>query len=137
MRVPIAHVNGLCGTTAATTTSFDEPATDYDSVACFYDGPQVPGPEVRALRLTYSGGASAAQARLEQDRAALVGTITEVPGIGDLGFYLEDLPTTMSSIHVVGAADYVMVMHNVVSAQNATLVRQCLTTLATEVLAIR
>jgi hypothetical protein len=140
VRVPLAHVNALCGTTTTMTTAFDEPGApsgiDYDSVACFYDGPQAAGPEVRALRFSFHAGASAAQARLDQDRSALVGTITDVSGIGDAGFYLEDLPTTSAEIHVVEAADYVTVQHLVVSAQNATLVRQCLTTLATEVLAI-
>jgi hypothetical protein len=140
-RVTMAHVNDLCGTHATATMSFDEPGadsgTDYDSRSCFYDGAR--GPDVSALRATFHGGASAAQARFQEDRGALAGngTITDLSAPGDAAFYLEDLPTNAASIHVVEGDVYVTINDNVVSAQSAASTMQCLTALASEVLALR
>jgi len=140
VRIPLARVNALCGTNATATQSFDEPGTDsgtdYDSRACFYDdGPS--GPPVSALRDSFHGGPSAAQARFHEDHDVLTGTITDLDGLGDGAFYLEDLPTNHAEIHVVDRDVYVTINDNVVTALNAALTMQCLTTLAPEVLAVR
>lgn len=141
-RVTLAHVNSLCGTAATATMSFDEPGTqsgtDYDSRACFYDD-GASGPPVSALRDTFHGGASAAQAQFQADHAALGGngTITDLNGLGDAAFYLEDLPTNHAEIHVVQGDVYVTINDNVVTAQTAAATMQCLITLAPEVLAVR
>ncbi|HEY7370680.1 MAG TPA: hypothetical protein VIF57_00785, partial [Polyangia bacterium] len=133
----LAHVNSLCGTAATATMTFDEPGDDYDSRSCFYDGAR--GADVSALRANFHAGASAAQARFQEDHGALAGngTITDLTAPGDDAFYLEDLPTNSASIHVVEGDVYVTVNDNVVSAANAPLTMQCLTVLASEVLAVR
>jgi hypothetical protein len=135
----LAHINALCGTTAAVMKPGDE--TDAAQIAdhCEYDEQSGPASFVTMTRYCFTDPANAALLYTGARNDAQTGrTDVDVPGVGDKAFYQEEVGNNNATIYVMKGDILVFVtVSSVVNAQNvSTLEQQCLMPLAKEILAL-
>jgi hypothetical protein len=136
----LAHVNSLCGTTAASPTPVDQSAPPAQNIdMCLYQDAAGAGQEAVVARYCFPDAASAAQFFTgEHDRglSAGDGTETDLTGVGDQAFYRAYVDQKTTSVYAVKGNVLAMVEVDVVTASTEAAVKQCLLTLTNEVLAL-
>jgi hypothetical protein len=136
----LAHVNSLCGTTAASPIPVDQSAPPAQNIdMCLYQNPAGAGQQAVVARFCFPDAASAAQSFSgEHDRSlsAGEGTETDLTGVGDQAFYRAYADQKTTSVYAVKGNLLAMVEVDVVTPGTEAAVKQCLLTLTNEVLAL-
>jgi hypothetical protein len=136
----LAHVNSLCGTTAASAIPVDQSAPPAQNIdMCLYQNPAGAGQQAVVARYCFLDAATAAQFLTgERDRglSAGNGTETDLTGVGDRAFYRRYVDQKTTSVYAVKGNVLAMVEVDIVTLSTEAAVKQCLLTLTNEVLAL-
>jgi hypothetical protein len=138
--IAIAHVNGLCGTTASSPIPVDQTAPPAQNIdMCLYQNPAGAGQQAVVARYCFTDATTALQyltGEQARGRTDGGGIETDLAGIGDRAFYRSQVSQKTTSIYAVQGNVLAMTEVDVVSPGTEATVKQCLATLTKEILAL-
>jgi hypothetical protein len=138
--IAIAHVNGLCGTTADSPIPVDQTAPPAQNIdMCLYQNQAGAGQQAVIARYCFADATTALQyltGEQARGRADGGGAETDLAGVGDRAFYRSQVNQKTTSIYAVQGNVLVMTEVDVVTPATEAAVKQCLVTLAKETLAL-
>lgn len=138
--VTLAHVNTLCGTSAATPVPVDSSAPPAQNIdICLYQDSNAAGQQAVTSRYCFTDAATATGFFSgEHDRMPSVmgETQTDLTGLGDRAFYRAQVDQSTTSVYVLKGNLIAMAEVDVVTTSTEAAVKECLITLTNEILSL-